>query len=218
MRKHSGGSGCKTNCKGDSTVNFKFEHKILVFFLFRRLQLVDWNLFWTALGAIGGTLGAIATFVAVVVALWQTKLNYKKKIQLSFTDNITVMSESGGASYRYIGVTITNIGNRDIVIQNWGFELDDGSQMLIVPDTSPIGRMLQVKLPHRLQIEEGITLYYEKNLFRNAILDGIEKGKMKENKKIRFYVSDSTAKKHYVLTNKVATDLLKDTTSKKKAN
>lgn len=79
MRKHSGGSGCKTNCKGDSTVNFKFEHKILVFFLFRRLQLVDWNLFWTALGAIGGTLGAIATFVAVVVALWQTKLNYKKK-------------------------------------------------------------------------------------------------------------------------------------------
>ena len=117
------------------------------------------------------------------------------------------MSESGSVSYRYIGVTITNVGNRDIVIQNWGFELDDGSQMLIVPDTSPIGRMLQVKLPHRLQIEEGITLYYEKTLFRNAILDCIEKGKLKENKKIRFYVSDSTAKKHYVFTNKVASGL-----------
>ena len=45
---------------------------------------MDWNLFWTAFGAIGGTLGALATFVAVIVALWQTKLNYNKKVQLSF--------------------------------------------------------------------------------------------------------------------------------------
>lgn len=179
---------------------------------------MNWNLFWTALGAIGGTLGAIATFVAVVVALWQTKLNYKKKLQLSFTDNITVMPESGAVSYRYVGVTITNVGNRDTVIQKWGFELDDGSQMLIVPDISPIGKILQVKLPYRLQIEEGITLYYEKTLFRNSILDCIEKGKLKENKKIRFFVSDSTAKKHYVLTNKVAADLSKDTTSRDKDN
>lgn len=52
---------------------------------------MDWNLFWTAFGAIGGTLGALATFVAVTVALWQTKLNYKKKVQLSFTDNITIV-------------------------------------------------------------------------------------------------------------------------------
>ena len=34
---------------------------------------MDWNLFWTAFGAIGGTLGAVATTAAVVVALWQTK-------------------------------------------------------------------------------------------------------------------------------------------------
>ena len=55
---------------------------------------MDWNLFWTAFGAIGGTLGALATFVAVIVALWQTKLNYKKKVQLSFTDNITIVPET----------------------------------------------------------------------------------------------------------------------------
>mgnify|MGYP007105380024 CR=1 FL=1 len=179
---------------------------------------MDWNLFWTALGAIGGTLGAIATFVAVVVALWQTKLNYKKKVQLSFTDNITVMSKSGNVSYHYVGVTVTNVGNRDVVIQNWGFELDDGSQILIVPDMSPIGRVLQMKLPHRLQIEEGITLYYEKALFCNVLSECIEKGKLRENKKIRFYVSDSTAKKHHVLTDKNAADLLKDTISKNKEN
>lgn len=176
---------------------------------------MDWNLFWTAFGAIGGTLGALATFVAVIVALWQTKLNYKKKVQLSFTDNITIVPENGNSFRHYIGVTITNIGNRDVVIQNWGFELDDGSQMLIVPDTSPLGRILQVKLPHRLQIEEGTTLVYEKTLFYNALSDCIKKGKLKENKKIRFYVSDSTTKKHYVLTNKTATELLSDMLPKK---
>ena len=115
---------------------------------------MDWNLFWTAFGAIGGTLGALATFIAVIVALWQTKFSYKKKLQLSFSDNITIVPENGNKFYHYVGVTITNIGNRDVVIQNWGFELDDGSQMLIVPDTSPLGRVLQVKLPYRLQIVE----------------------------------------------------------------
>lgn len=66
---------------------------------------MDWNLFWTAFGAIGGTLGALATFVAVIVALWQTKLNYKKKVQLSFTDNITIVPENGNTFRHYIGVT-----------------------------------------------------------------------------------------------------------------
>ncbi len=177
---------------------------------------MDWNLFWTAFGAIGGTLGALATFVAVIVALWQTKFSYKKKLLLSFTDNMNIVLGNGNKFYHCVGVTITNIGNRDVVIQNWGFELDDGSQMLIVPDTSPLGRVLQVKLPYRLKIEEGTTLCYEKTLFHNAISECIEKRKLKENEKIKFYVSDSTNKKHYVLTNKTAGDLLKDTVSKNK--
>ena len=48
---------------------------------------MDWNLFWTAFGAIGGTLGAVATTAAVVVALWQTKYSQKKIIKLTFSDN-----------------------------------------------------------------------------------------------------------------------------------
>ena len=51
---------------------------------------MDWNLFWTAFGAIGGTLGALATFLLQLL-LHYGKLNYKKKVQLSFTDNITIV-------------------------------------------------------------------------------------------------------------------------------
>ena len=171
---------------------------------------MDWNLFWAAFGAIGGTVGALATAAAVIVALWQTKYSYKKKLKLSFTDNITIVPENGSKFYYYIGITVTNIGNRDVVIQNWGFDLEDGTKMMVVPDTSPLGRVLQVQLPHRLQIEEGTTLYYERRLFRNALEDSINNGKLQKGKKIQFYVTDSTAKKHYVKSNKSAQDLLSD--------
>ena len=43
-----------------------------------------WTLFWTAFGAIGGTLSAIATTAAVIVALWQTKYANRKKIKVEF--------------------------------------------------------------------------------------------------------------------------------------
>ena len=67
-----------------------------------------------------------------------------------------------------------------------------------------------MQLPHRLQIEEGITLYYERRLFRNALEDSINNGKLQKDKKIQFYVTDSTAKKHCVKSNKTAQELLSD--------
>ena len=177
---------------------------------------MDWNLFWTAFGAIGGTFGAVATFAAVVVALWQTKNSYKKKLQLSFTDDIAVLPENGNGVYRYIGVTVTNVGNRDVVIQNWGFICHDKSKMLIVPDTSRIGRMLQTQLPHKLQVEEGLSLYYDKTLFRSALDEQIKKGSLNLKKRIKFYVTDSTSKVYYTLTKKTVKEMLND--SKPKSN
>ena len=175
---------------------------------------MDWNLFWTAFGAIGGTVGAVATFTAVVVALWQTKVSYKKKLQLSFTDDIAVVPESGSGIYRYVGVNVTNVGNRDIVIQSWGFICHDKLKIIIVPDTSRIGRMLQTKMPHRLLVEEGMTLYYDKACFHNVLDEHIKKGSINPNKKINFYVTDSTSKTYYTLTKKTANELLNDSKPK----
>ena len=50
---------------------------------------MDWNLFWTAFGAIGGTLELLQHLLQLL--LHYGKLNYKKKVQLSFTDNITIV-------------------------------------------------------------------------------------------------------------------------------
>lgn len=169
---------------------------------------MDWNSFWTAFGAIGATIGSIATSAAVIVALWQTKISFKKKLQVSFSDDIAVAFENGSNIYRFVGVNISNIGNRDVVIQNWGFYTHDNMQTIIAPDSSSIGRMIQVKLPHKLQIEEGITLYYDKKLFEQVLEEYMNDGKLNPNKKICFFVTDSTEKRYKVMTNKTVEDLL----------
>ena len=111
---------------------------------------IDWNLFWTAFGAIGGTLGALATAAAVIVALWQTRYSQKKKLKLSFTDDIAVVPQNGTVVRRYVGVRIANIGNREVVITGWGFDLEKPHSMMIVPDLSPIEKAIQPKLPYIL--------------------------------------------------------------------
>lgn len=60
---------------------------------------MNWELFWTAFGAIGGTLGAIATTAAVIVALWQTKYANKKQLKVEFSDNIVVVPSQGDLSH-----------------------------------------------------------------------------------------------------------------------
>ena len=170
---------------------------------------MDWTIFWTAFGAIGSTIGAFCTAAAVIVALWQTKVSYKKKVKITFTDNITIVSAIATKKHEYVGVTVANIGNREIVINNWGFDLHDGTRMLIVPDASPLGRALQVELPHRLAIEESITLYYEKDLFHGVVKESIEKQKLKPDKGITFYVTDSTGNKYTVKTDKKANFYIK---------
>jgi hypothetical protein len=60
------------------------------------MKITDWNLLWTAFGAIGGTLGAFATLLAVIVALWQTKYEARKKLKLSKLENIKIAGTSNG--------------------------------------------------------------------------------------------------------------------------
>lgn len=173
------------------------------------MSRMNWNLFWTAFGAIGGTLGAIATTSAVIVALWQTKYNQKKKLKLSFSDNISIVPQSGSIIKRYVGVTVANIGNREVVIKGWGFELKKPYSMMIVSDISSFDKWIQPKLPYRLSLEESITLYYEKDLFTKVVTDYCDKEELKQYKPIRFYVVDSTDKRHYIKTQKNAINYYK---------
>ena len=75
---------------------------------------------------------------------------------------------------------------------------------------------MQTKLPHKLQIEESISLYYDQKLFQRLLEENVKSGELKRNKKIRFYVTDSTSKTYYTSTPKTVNELLNASVTKKK--
>lgn len=170
---------------------------------------MDWNLFWNAFGAIGGTLGAVATTIAVIVALWQTKYTQKKKLKLTFSDRINVISDTGIINKKYVGISVCNIGNRPVILKNWGILVDDRRKYVIVPDNSLIGKVIETKLPEKLDVEEQKDLRYQYELFLKLVKEIIEKNQINKNDKISFFVEDSTGKKYIIKTDKKAINYIK---------
>lgn len=164
---------------------------------------MDWNLFWTAFGAIGGTFGALATAVAVIVALWQTKYSQKKKVKLKFHDRMSTVGGIGGRNF--VGISITNIGNRDVIVQSWGIKLY-GKEFVIITQAmnDSVLNLLNVSLPHILKIEESITLYYPIEQYVIALTNFVREKDIQPSKRVRFFFRDSTGKEHIVKTTKPA--------------
>lgn len=158
---------------------------------------MDWMLFWTAFGAIGATLGAIATTAAVIVALWQTKYNNKKNLKVDFCDNIRLvpLKSNPAKLSEHVGITVTNVGNRNVKLMDWRIILPDKKGAIIVQDTSPIGKILSPPWPMILEPEDQTSQNWEKDLFYAYILDEIPKYSKKDRKKkIIWIVKDSTGK------------------------
>lgn len=160
---------------------------------------MDKMLFWSAFGAIGTTLGAFATATAVIVALWQTKHANKKKLKVTFTDDVQLVPADGDFTKRmkYVGITVTNIGNRKVKLINWRLVFPDNRGGIIVQDTSPLGKLISPPWPMILESEDQTSQYWDKNLFYAYLLDEVPKYSKKDrNKKIVWIVKDSTGRNY----------------------
>lgn len=161
------------------------------------------ELFWSAFGAIGSTLGSIATTAAVVVALWQTKYSQKKKLSLDFTDNFQLYNPNTGASLKFVGLSVTNVGNRKVIIQTWGVRLNEGSAIVMPPpDANGMEKLAYTKLPQVLDVEESIDLQWQIDRFQTFLESN--KDNISKNEPLVFFVKDSTGKQYTVKTKKNA--------------
>lgn len=162
-----------------------------------------WNLFWNAFGAIGGTVGALATAAAVIVALWQVKYANKKKLKIEFSDNVTIVPAEGDFSSKkeYVGITVTNIGNRRIKIQHWGIAFPDDRQPFIFLSSPKTSNALSSQWPLVLEPEEQSSQYLTRAYFYTLIRDEAPKCSKKKSP-LRFLVSDSTGKQYFVKSKK----------------
>lgn len=156
-------------------------------------------------------LGVIATFAAVAVALWQTKYANKKKLKCSFIKDSTLLNPSTGEQKLYIAMDISNIGNKKIIVTNWGIQLKKNHFLLILTsgfEKDYFDRMMSIKTPVTLQPEENVTFFYSKELFQKLITDYSEKGELDKNMRISFVVHDSTGKTYKTLSPARAKDYL----------
>ena len=167
-------------------------------------------LFWTAFGAIGGTLGALATAAAVIVALWQTKYSQRKKLKLVFCDDVKAVTGPGQEVTELVSLNVINTGNRITVLTRWGFLLKGGQRMMIfsnIPiDTLPplFQTQFKTEFPYKLDVEQRVTLYYEKCLFTKIVSESCQNNELNPERKIVFYVTDSTGKEYFVKSQKRA--------------
>ncbi len=154
----------------------------------------DWNLFWLAFGAIGGTIGALATAAAVIVALWQTKYNNKKKVKLNFSANVQIPSNNGFINH-FIMLNVSNIGNRAVKIEKWGFLINKYTFIIAEPISIVDG---QVKSQTRelLNIDNSISLLFYKEKFLKLLTEN--KDKLLKDTTIYFYITDGVGERHKI--------------------
>lgn len=148
----------------------------------------------TCWNVIISALSAFVTFCAVVVAIWQTKYTNKKKLKLN--SNITAQliqdlttGKINNTSYLFISLDITNTGNRNVVIEDWGIKLTKKFSFQIIANKQQI-------LPKEITIENKLNLKTTLIDLRNALKANLKEVKNK-NRRLKIYVTDSSGKKYY---------------------
>lgn len=165
--------------------------------------MVESNINWEAIGAIGTCLGAIATFWAVVVALWQTRLTRVKKLNLSFNRNI-LLYDSG--TIDGVSISVQNTGNRNITIQEIGFVLKDASCLTIINN----GLVQQAAtLPITLEPDSSADFIVILDKLSNSLKKAIQQEKIEENDKLKIFVRDNFNKRYYKKTNEKVKNYIK---------
>lgn len=70
----------------------------------------------------------------VIVALWQTKYANKKKIKYYILENNTIVNPDIYTSRKYIGLSITNTGNKKVILSSWGKMVSRNETIMILTD------------------------------------------------------------------------------------
>ena len=159
-------------------------------------QGIDWGM--VCQGA-----SAIATMLAVMVALWHPWYANKKKLKVKFVENtIYIPSDGRGMMVRnqYSAINIANVGNRKVYIQRVGIQGLRGKEFHVQP-SEPLGST--IRFPYELDVEQSLSFPLEKKVvFKNIYEELKRTKKISKNRRLTFFVLDSVGKKHFCKTEK----------------
>lgn len=155
----------------------------------------DWNI----ISAIGCIIGGIAAAWAAFVAWWQYKKSNSKSIRLKVNTNLLFLSSILGGKYigNQIQLKVMNVGNVGVTLKGWG--LSSGKMnFAIIPTTQNQLNCANLPVtikPNTCEILSVLTADLYKEL-RNCV----DKGLLKENAKLLFYVYDSFDEEYKIKT------------------
>ena len=163
---------------------------------------MDWNLFWSAFGAIGTTFGSLITAVAVIVAVHQYRQPFVKKIKTDFSVGIPIMTNNTCGDLIFT-ISVSNTGIRDIEVTN--IYLNVGSKNLVLNKVC----IMDVAFPHLLEQEKSLSMYIPCSSIAVQIASMVASGEINEKTKIKVLTTDSAGKKYYFKTKYSAGSIIK---------
>lgn len=99
-----------------------------------------------------------------------------------------VFSENGSLEFYFVNLTVTNIGNRNVIVRNWGIKVSKKQNLLIVLDmVNPIIKVLQKPLPCILEPEESLDLVFDIKLFLRNLREQVREVTFTEKDKITLW-------------------------------
>lgn len=147
-------------------------------------------------------LGAFATFIAIIVALWQTKIAYKKKADIVFSDNASVMLND--KLVPVVTFAINNVGNKDLVINSLKYGIKP-YDIVVLPTYLKIKT---IQFPYELKQEHSASLVMQKEDFVKTLDDLVKDNQSLKKKKLKIVVTDSVGTIYTLNLNKTPNDYI----------
>ncbi len=158
---------------------------------------------WEAVGAIGSWACGIATFLAVIVSLWQTKLSKQVSLKLDFSYNF--LYDQLGNRYNTGALRVMNVGGCQITVEEWGFVLNDNSHLTVIPNQIAVG----AKLPITVTPNSSAQLLVPMQKLKDALEPVIKKNLISVNDKLNVYVRDDFSRYYNLKTKAKVSDVIK---------
>lgn len=166
---------------------------------------MDWNLFWTAFGAIGTTTGSLITAFAVVIAVKQYRQPLNKLVKVEVTSAVSV--DLLGNPISFYCVSVKNKGIRTVQINSINIK---GKRKVLWINNAQYNSNAKIHLPVKVEQEECKDFLFEVDTFRKEISKAVNDNALRKNEKLVVFVKDSLGDEYFCKTNITIKKLIKN--------
>lgn len=153
---------------------------------------MNWEIFWSAFGAIGTTIGSLITAGAVVVAVKQYKQPITKLIKVGF--NSSIYTDINNKPKELYTLSIKNRGVRPVTINAVYVK---GYKHNLFMNLMQSKYVEYKNFPTEVQPEECVNYYFEADKFRDELRKMVNNKYLKKGQKLVIFAQDSLGDEYY---------------------